>query len=55
MKNLNLLMILSTVSIALYAQVVPGGEKYMDKQAEPEPSPFLIPEHENIRGSQNYN
>jgi len=30
-------------------------ENNMDKQAEPEPSLFLIPDHENIRGSQNYN
>lgn len=30
-------------------------ENNMDKQAEPEPSLFLIPEHENIRGPQNYN
>jgi hypothetical protein len=30
-------------------------ENNMDKQAEPELNLFLIPEHENIRGSQNYN
>jgi transposase len=30
-------------------------ENNMDKQAEPEPNLFLIPEHDNIRGSQNYN
>jgi transposase len=30
-------------------------ENNLDKQAEPEPSLFLIPDHENIRGSQNYN
>jgi transposase len=30
-------------------------ENNMDKQAEPEPSLFIIPDHENIRGSQNYN
>ena len=30
-------------------------ENNMDKQAEPEPTLFLLPDHENIRGSQNYN
>jgi len=30
-------------------------ENNLDKQADPEPSLFLIPDHENIRGSQNYN
>ena len=30
-------------------------ENNMDKQAEPEPGPFLLPKHENIRGPQNYN
>jgi hypothetical protein len=30
-------------------------ENNLDKQADPEPNLFIIPEHENIRGSQNYN
>ena len=30
-------------------------ENNMDKQVEPQPSLFLLPEHENIRGSENYN
>lgn len=30
-------------------------ENNMDRQAEPEPGLFIIPEHENIRGSKNYN
>ena len=30
-------------------------ENNMDKQSEVEPGMFIIPEHENIRGSQNYN
>jgi hypothetical protein len=30
-------------------------ENNLDKQSEPEMGLFLIPDHENIRGSQNYN
>jgi hypothetical protein len=30
-------------------------ENNLDKQSEPEPTLFLLPDHENIRGSQNYN
>jgi len=30
-------------------------ENNLDKQAEPEPTLYLLPDHENIRGPQNYN